>query len=631
MIRASFLLVLASACFGLECEDGRLGSCHCQSLTLRASFELFCPSFQPEKQKLSILVEPEKYIQLTCNPDISWIDIVTNIENLQLGNIATFKMINCPVPTDSFASMLELLLGVTNTSKLKELSFNLVPRGSSQQLEGYHFADLPNLAVLALPRANIKSVDKKFSEHLQGLKTLDLTDNRGLVIDPDSFQGMKDLQLFQCHSCYISSLPEELFQGLVKLRRISLHDNKIAELPLQIFNGLTSLEELKLTRNRLSSLPAGIFDTADSLVDVDLGYNVLESLPNDLFAKNTKMKRFQMIGNGACQPFRGCVPEKEKRLKLSPTTFQSNSIQEIRINHSPIKEIHETLFKGCRKLVNLTIQHSLIDQLPENVFSDTEAIQLIDFSGNDLTRLEPGLFQSVKSVKSLRFMANNLTRLDANLLSTLKKLETFHFHENHLLDFPRELFGASKRLSEVDLSHNNIHTWPGNPHTFDSMITLNLAHNKLSEIPLDFHLNMLSLKVLNMSHNLLGSNNPKIIPNDLNFLQNTDLKVDLSYNQIELVELWDERFWANDWHGFSLDLRGNPFKCNCWTTELKQKVIKRSIASIMTLPKSHNNHYATSIIYHRSHHHHRHNNHHGITVFVIIVTFHCRLTGGGES
>ena len=584
MIRvSSCLLVLAaafSACSGLDCQDGRLGNCHCQNPGLRASFELFCPSFEPQKQKLHILVEPEKYVQLTCSSDISWIDIVTNIENLELGNIANFKMINCPVPTDSFASMLRTM-GVRNTSKLKELNFNLVPRGSSQQLEGYHFAELPNLAVLELPRANIKKVDKKFFENLHGLKSLDLTDNRGLVIDPDSFHELKDLQLFQCHSCYISSLPEELFKGLVKLRRISLHDNKITQLPLPIFNGLTSLEELKLTRNQLSSLPAGIFDTADSLVDVDLGYNLLESLPNDLFARNTKMKRFQMVGNGACQPYRGCVPEKEKRLKLSPTTFQSNSIEEIRINHSPIKEIHETLFKDCRKLVNLTIQHSLIDQLPENVFSDTEAIQLIDFSGNDLTRLEPGLFQSVKTVKSLRFIANNLTRLDANLLSTLKKLETFHFHENHLFDFPRGLFGVNKKISEIDLSHNNIHTWPGNPHPFESMITLNLAYNKLTETPLEFQINMLSLKVLNMSHNLLGSNNAKIVPiNDLKFLQK-DLQVDLSYNQIGLVELSNVGFyadsddsWLKQGFGFSLDLRGNPFKCNCWTTELKQKVIK---------------------------------------------------------
>ena len=154
MIRASLLLVLASACFGLQCQDGRLGSCHC-SLTLRASFELFCPSFQPEKQKLSILVESEKYIQLTCNSDISWIDIVTNIENLQLGNIATFKMINCPVPTDSFASMLETM-GVTNTSKLKELSFNLV----STPFHCYFvdsMAAIPNVVYLTL---SLKSQQK---------------------------------------------------------------------------------------------------------------------------------------------------------------------------------------------------------------------------------------------------------------------------------------------------------------------------------------------------------------------------------------------------------------------------------------------------------------------------------------
>merc|ERR1719210_2953855 len=154
--------------------------------------------------------------------------------------------------------------------------------------------------------------------------------------------------------------------------------------------------------------------------------------------------------------------------------------------------------------------------------------------------LEPGLFQGLNSVRSLRFIANNLTRLDGNLLSTLKKLETFHFHENHLFDFPSDLFGLNKRLSEIDLSHNNIHTWPRNPHPFESLKTLNLAHNKLTEIPIDFHINMLSLKVLNMSHNLLGSNDPQIIPNDINFLNN-NLLADLSYNQIELVKLWDER------------------------------------------------------------------------------------------
>merc|ERR1719394_1189975 len=97
----------------------------------------------------------------------------------------------------------------------------------------------------------------------------------------------------------------------------------------------------------------------------------------------------------------------------------------------------------------------------------------------------------------------------------------------------------------------------------------------MTYIPQHFHFNFLSLKLLNMSHNLLGSNNPRLIPtDDLNFLQNNGLTVDLAFNQIENVELWNERssLSENQWRGFSLNLAGNPIKCNCWTTELKLKV-----------------------------------------------------------
>ena len=80
MIRRGFLLFLASmsASLGLECQDSRLGNCHCQNLSLRANLELFCPSFQPHKQKLHTLIEkfekPEKDVELTCSNGVAWLD-----------------------------------------------------------------------------------------------------------------------------------------------------------------------------------------------------------------------------------------------------------------------------------------------------------------------------------------------------------------------------------------------------------------------------------------------------------------------------------------------------------------------------------------------------------------------------
>jgi len=569
-------LVLVASTLALECQDGRLANCHCQS-SIHASFELFCPSFQPDLQKLHIVVEPENFMKMTCSYDTSWVDIVTNIEGLQLGNIKTFKMINCPVPTDPFASMLSMM-GVTNTSKLENLNFNLAPRGSGQ-LQGYHFGGLSGLIQLEIPRSNIKKVDKTFFEKLESLKSVDLTGNRGLVIDSDSFHTLTELQLFQCHGCYIKSLPEGLFQGLAKLRRISLHDNKLEELPLGIFADLISLEEVKLSKNELTSLPAGLFDTATNLSDLDIGFNRLESLPNKLFMKNTNFKRFTMIGNGRCQPYAGCIPGKDQRLELFPTVFQDSSVQEIRINHSPIKDIPVNLFKNCRKLVNLTIQHSLIYDLPVGLFSDTEKIKLIDFSGNKVNQLDSGLFQPLKEVESLRFIANNLTRLDANLLSSLRQLKTFHFHENHLFDLPKDLFSRNKKLKDIDLSHNNIHTWPQSSHVFEHIRNLDISNNKMVDIPQQFCLNMLNLNVLNMSHNLIGAKTlGKLDPHDLCFL-NQGLIVDLSFNQLKSVELWKTNTFGSTnhttkpyYHGFHLNLTGNPLACDCMATELKQKI-----------------------------------------------------------
>ena len=80
MIPRGFLLFLASmsASLGLECQDSRLGNCHCQNLSLRANLELFCPSFQPHKQKLHTLIEkfekPEKDVELTCSNGVAWLD-----------------------------------------------------------------------------------------------------------------------------------------------------------------------------------------------------------------------------------------------------------------------------------------------------------------------------------------------------------------------------------------------------------------------------------------------------------------------------------------------------------------------------------------------------------------------------
>ena len=576
MLRQVILLVLLATSSALECQDDRLGNCHCSSESLQASFELYCPSFRPNLQKIHIVVEPESFVKMTCSRGVTWLDILPNIQNLTVGNVRTFKVINCPVPADSFSSMLGMM-GMANTTKLEYLTFKLKPRTQGgSELQGYHFANLSGLMSLELTQVGLKRVDKTFFENLQGLKSLDMTGNRDVIINPESLLGLKELQLFRCNQCDIKTLHVDTFRGLAKLRRISLHDNKLQELPAGIFDNLAALEDVSIKNNDLTSLPPAIFDKAQNLTKLDIGYNSLRSLPDKLFSKNPNFKMFSMAANGKCQPFRGCTPEKNDRLVLGAQLFLDSTVEEIKIIHSPIKELPPGLFRNCSKLGNLTIQFSMIEDIPSTLFQDTKMIEKIDFSANKVKTLANNLFQGLTELKYLRFIQNNLTRLEGGLLSDNKKLETFHFHENHIFDLKKEFFSKNKKIKEINLSKNSLTSWPGNPHPFEKLKDLDLSQNKMVQLTTDFFLNMLHLQKLNLSRNLFGQkSNGWISVHDIQF-SDEKIVVDLSNNHIRTIDLSGLDTFSHQETSFNnnynLNLTGNPLACDCWAIELKMKM-----------------------------------------------------------
>ena len=237
----------------------------------------------------------------------------------------------------------------------------------------------------------------------------------------------------------------------------------------------------------------------------------------------------------------------------------------------PLESVPKTLFKGCSSLVNLTIQNSFITELPEELFSDTKKIKLIDFSGNNIETLPAGIFKDLGEVESLRFIKNKLTQLDSNQFFHQRSLKIVHFQENLLNNLPYDLFSPTKKLEELDLSHNKIELkarkiFTGGS-TFDNLKIFNIANNKLTYIPEELTYNMLKVKVFNMSRNKIGEDGGGALkPDDINFLQRTNMLLDLSFNRIGRFLLHDER-WATanttSFHNFQLNLTGNPLSCDC--------------------------------------------------------------------
>merc|ERR1719334_182384 len=83
---------------------------------------------------------------------------------------------------------------------------------------------------------------------------------------------------------------------------------------------------------------------------------------------------------------------------------------------------------------------------------------------------------------------------------------------------------------------------------------------------------MLNLQTLNLSQNNVGNSTNGILPLiSLEFIQ-SDITVDLSFNRIKTVNLQVDRTLVPRTRPYNLNLTGNPFSCDCWATELKQKL-----------------------------------------------------------
>ena len=151
---------------------------------------------------------------------------------------------------------------------------------------------------------------------------------------------------------------------------------------------------------------------------------------------------------------------------------------------------------------------------------------------------------------------------------------------NSIKTLPNKVFEENKNLEDIDLSHNQLEKWPRNgKNPLEYLKALNLSFNQLTEIDENsMILNMLNLESIDLSHNLL---NGTFVPWMINFRVK---RVDLSHNHIAGInvsmEWWNEAFKAHKAYknfqaNFTLNLAGNPLKCDCWMTELKLNLERR--------------------------------------------------------
>lgn len=268
----------------------------------------------------------------------------------------------------------------------------------------------------------------------------------------------------------VQNLSRETLAFRSAVRHLDLRANEIRFIQPGLFGDMTRLRVLDLSRNRLhvfalSGLTVGPLPWVESL---DLSHNGLQAGMSDSFlADSPSLANLSMAGNSITRipggAFRGAL-----------------ALRSISLHDNVILEIEDGAFDSLDRLTHLDLSKNSISCITDfNLYN----LELLNLSQN-----------SVELFHSARSGSYRLLSLD---LSQNKMLHFPLLPEDNVLEF---LDVSRNRLQSVNASGGS-----DRRPTLDRLRRLDLSFNRLTVIPQCFFFCMARLRVLNVSHNCLGS------------------------------------------------------------------------------------------------------------------------------
>lgn len=184
------------------------------------------------------------------------------------------------------------------------------------------------------------------------------------------------------------------------------------------------------------------------------------------------------------------------------------------IGNNHLKNINNSAFANMKKLDVLLLNNNSLTVLPEQLFKELN-LKYLDLSNNLINPINSQLFRHVGSIKKLDLSHNKISSFSSVLLEPLAySLEQLTIDNNHyLIDGPSSLTALLQPLKQLRyLSATEINLDETLPEsTFDqleSLLFLNLSHNKLSELNSRLLRSLTHLNTLDVSHNKLSFIDP---------------------------------------------------------------------------------------------------------------------------
>lgn len=395
------------------------------------------------------------------------------------------------------------ILGYDNSSDYVDLESQNIFSIDPNAFNGYR-----NLSELDLQGNYLSSIDLQvFSSITSTLQILDLRRNHLLEITNKNGLSLPNLRVLRFSASNQTKIDSSVIKALANLNEL-FYEYTSDRIESNQFSSWTNLSILHIHTKNQTSVNKNLFNGLGSLKELSLRGCNIKSVDSDSFSNLNNLKRLDLARNSLTSFDSLKIVTNLTYLDLTSNELKSLKfanlvdLKDLRLANNQFKSLKSISLNQITNLNVLYLENNPIEN-PNNLYQDfpqVKAVRNLFLERINMTTISASFFKDIANLTHLDLSGNMISKIEPGASS--KQLAALELGKNSLTQINNLTFSGLFKLRSIDLTFNKIaKIESGAFNNLTLLEKLNMSYNQLQSLDKNMFAGLKHLKVIDVSNN----------------------------------------------------------------------------------------------------------------------------------